>query len=452
MEIRQFEDKALSHFSYAILSESAREIVLIDPARDIQPYLDYAEGKDARITGVIETHPHADFVSGHLELHRRAGATLYASALQQVEYPHSAFDEGAVLEIGEIRLKPINTPGHSPDSISVVLEQDGRDHAVFTGDTLFIGDCGRPDLRESTGNVTAKREELAAAMYHSLREKLAILPDEVLVYPAHGAGSLCGKALSAASESTIGDEKKGNWSLQPMAEADFIRELTADQPFVPKYFTYDVALNRRGADDLKPALSAVPRSGTTIPSDGSALLVDTRPEAAFKAGHLPGAINVQDGGKFETWLGSIVAPEETFYLLAADEDSLTRLIGRTAKIGYEAFVRGGIVTAGSTGLVSEDVFDHEAFRKDPAAYTIVDVRNRPEVKGLPVFEGAINIPLPELRERVGEVPTGKPIVVHCAAGYRSAAGSSILSAALNGDAQVFDLGEEIRSYQTKAAH
>ncbi len=452
MDIKQFEDKALAHFSYAVLSTCAKAVVVIDPARDVQPYLDYAAKNDARITAVIETHPHADFVSGHMELHRRTGATLYASAIQQVSYLHEPFDEGAVLEIGKIRLKPLNTPGHSPDSISVVLEHEGADRAVFTGDTLFVGDCGRPDLRETTGNVTAKREELAAAMYDSLREKLATLADDVIVYPAHGAGSLCGKALSAASQSTIGDEKLSNWSLQPMSEADFIRELTADQPFVPKYFTYDVAVNRRGADDLQASLAKVDMGNVVPALADSIVIVDTRKEADFKAGHLPNAINIQAGGKFETWLGSIIGPEEPFYLIGADEAGLKDLVARTGKIGYEPFIKGAYVVAGAPRGEQAAVLDKEAFSRNPNAYTIVDVRNRPEVKSKPVFGGAINIPLPELRERASEVPTDKPVVVHCAAGYRSAAGSSILANALGDQVEVFDLGERIQSFLQQQAH
>ena len=199
MKIEQFEDKSLSHYSYAILSECDRQVVLVDPSRDIRPYLTYAENNEAKITGVIETHPHADFVSGHLELHQTTGATIYCSALVGAVYPHQSFDDGDVIHFGKITLKALNTPGHSPDSISIVLMHDGKDKAVFTGDTLFIGDCGRCDLRESAGDLTAKRKELAAKMYHSLRENLAVLNACVIVYPAHGAGTLCGKALSEAN-------------------------------------------------------------------------------------------------------------------------------------------------------------------------------------------------------------------------------------------------------------
>ena len=448
MEIRQFEDKGLSHFSYAILSNSVSEMVVIDPSRDITPYLEFAQKTSSKIIAIIETHPHADFVSGHLELHNATGATIYASKLQKVSYPHQAFDEADVLEFGKVKLKALNTPGHSPDSISIVLEHEGKDKAVFTGDTLFIGDCGRPDLREGTGDVTATRDELAKAMYYSLREKLATLSDEVVVYPAHGAGSLCGKALSSATESTIGEEKATNWSMQEMSESEFVTALLADQPFVPKYFTYDVSVNRKGAPELVRALSAItiePQAGELMEE---VLVIDTRPEEEYKRGHIAGSINLQDGGKFETWLGSIVMPGEAYYLVGSSAEMLSEIIRKTAKIGYEGFIQGAFVV--SSGPEKQPGLDQANFEMNPEFFTIVDVRSASEARQQPVFQNAMNIPLPELRERVGEIPLGKPVVVHCAAGYRSAAGSSIISRAVGDSAKVFDLGEAIRNFQQTA--
>ena len=188
MQIQQFEDKSLSHYAYAILSECENEIVLIDPARDTSPYLQFAQANQATIIGVIETHPHADFVSGHLELHQNHAATIYCSSLVGATFPHQTFDDDDVLQFGKIKLKAINTPGHSPDSISIILEHNGKNKAVFTGDTLFIGDCGRPDLRENAGNLTAAREDLAAKMYHSLRKKLMVLADDVIVLSGTRSG------------------------------------------------------------------------------------------------------------------------------------------------------------------------------------------------------------------------------------------------------------------------
>ena len=450
MQIEQFEDKGLAHFSYAILSECAREVVLIDPARNPRPYYDFAKAHDATIVAVIETHPHADFVSSHLEIAQATGAVIRVSKLLGADYAHEAFDEGDAFSVGKLTFRALNTPGHSPDSLSIVLSRAGRDVAVFTGDTLFIGDVGRPDLRETAGNLTARREELAAQLYHSLRDKLLPLADDVLVYPAHGAGSLCGKALSGASSSTIGAEKASNPMLRPLSEADFVRELLADQPFIPKYFGYAVTLNKVGAPSYAPSIHRVRHLPTSAALEAGALLIDTRPEAEFKKGHVAGAINLQQGGKFETWLGSVVGPEEAFYLLAADEATRENLLEKTAKIGYEARLKGALLgtpapTATTPGL------DVDAFRAHPGHYTIVDIRNPVEHRDEPLFAGALNIPLPELRERAGEIPTDKPVVVHCAGGYRSAAGSSIVAAALPGTA-VLDLGEAVKSFSVAVLH
>lgn len=439
MKIQQFEDKGLAHYSYAVLSGTT--IALIDPSRDVTPYLLYAEEHGAKIVAVIETHPHADFVSGHLELFKTIGATVYCSALQEAVYPHEAFDEGDVIDLSGIKLKALNTPGHSPDSISIVLEENGKDKAVFTGDTLFIGDCGRPDLRENTGAVSAKREDLARQMYYSLRDKLMVLDDDVIVYPAHGAGTLCGKALSEAASSSIGEETLTNWSLQSMSEKDFVRELISEQPFVPVYFPYDVSVNKQGAENLDVALRKVVKG---IPDDKDTILIDTRPAAAFKEAHLPGAINLQDGGKFETWLGSIVAPGEAFYLLAENDAALETVIKKTTKIGYEGFIKKAFT--GAKGNISMGLIDLDRFKADTSKYTIIDIRNPAEVKAHPVFSNAINIPLYELREKADTIPVDKPVVVHCAGGYRSAAGSSIVDAVLHGKIPVYDLGEAINSF------
>ncbi|WP_461490515.1 MBL fold metallo-hydrolase [Pontibacter sp. HJ8] len=445
MKIQQFEDKGLAHYAYAVLCEKTGEVILIDPARDPQPYYDYAASNKAKIVGVIETHPHADFVSSHVEIHEKTGATLYSHSLVGAAYPHQSLDEGAELQIGEVKLKALHTPGHSPDGISIVLEHEGRDKAVFTGDTLFIGDVGRPDLRESAGNITAKREELARQMYHSTREKLMKLDDDVLVYPAHGAGTLCGKDLSEASSSTIGAEKKSNYALQPMSEEEFVKILTEDQPFIPKYFGYDVDLNKQGAPAYQSSLENVKRREKNYQPPAGALVVDGRNVKTFKKGHVKGALNIQNGNKFETWLGSIVGPDEHYYLIAASEEELSNLVSKAAKIGYEQLIDGAFVqdVAAET---SSPILDVEEFSRHQDKYTIVDVRNTSEVQGGRFFEKAINIPLPELRERANEIPADKPVVVHCAGGYRSAAGSSIVEAALPGT-RVLDLGEAIHTFK-----
>lgn len=450
MQIKQWEDENLAQFSYAILSDCEKKVVLIDPARNPQQYLDYAKENNAAIIGIIETHPHADFVSSHLELHQTTGATIYTSKDVHAFYPHQAFDEGQAIQLGKIKLTALNTPGHSPDSISILLEHEGKQKAVFTGDTLFIGDCGRTDLREGAGKMQTTRTELAKQMYHSLRDKLMKLDDDVTVYPAHGAGTLCGKNLSKESSSTIAEEKKTNWSLQDATEEEFVQNLLADQPFVPHYFPYDVELNRKGATGLKDSIDTI-KTGNKVDEKTVAVLdktlwvIDTRKEEDFKNGHLPHSINLMEKGKFETWLGSIIKPEEKFYLVSDSKEQLQTMLERTAAIGYESQVAEGFVI--ESGIVKEEKINVGEFKNHQQHYTIVDVRNTSEVKEGRIFQNSISIPLAEIRNRVNEIPTDKPIVVHCAGGYRSAAASSLIHAQLNGKVKVFDLGEAIKEFQ-----
>ncbi|SIS71170.1 MBL fold metallo-hydrolase [Belliella pelovolcani] len=442
-EIKQFEDDGLAHFSYAIYTEG--KVVLIDPGRNPQQYYDYAKEKKATIVGVIETHPHADFVSSHLEIQQTLNVPIYISELVNVHYDFTPFDEGDVIALADgVKLKALFTPGHSPDGISVILEEDGVDIAVFTGDTMFIGDVGRPDLREAAGSIQAQRTELAKMMYHSTREKLMKLDDEVLVYPAHGAGSLCGKSLSKEKVSTIGQEKLTNYALQPMTEEEFVAVLLEDQPFIPKYFPFSVEVNRKGAKAYQLAKSEVTLLRENTVSLEEAYIIDGRNQAAFKSSHLPDAINIMNGAKFETWLGSIVPPTAEYYLLAGSEAELEEMISKTTKIGYEPFIKGAFVYSRTDGS-SMPMFDRNAFDANPESYTILDIRNSGEVFQNQVFDGAINIPLPELMERAKELPTDKPIIVHCGTGYRSAAGSSIVHQILKG-VKVIDMGSAILDY------
>ncbi|SFC38382.1 Glyoxylase, beta-lactamase superfamily II [Flagellimonas taeanensis] len=340
--IERFYDEDLAHASYAILSND--EIALIDPGRNPQPYYDYAENYNANIVAVIETHLHADFVSGHLEIHNTTGSELYASKFAKAKYPHTTLDNDDIIVVGNIELKALNTPGHSPDSISVLLidEQDTR-QAIFTGDTLFVGDVGRPDLREEDGDIATQEKELAHQMYSSTRNVLMKLGKEIKVYPAHGAGSLCGKNISSDQSSTIGRELEENPALQPMDEVTFVDFLLDDQPFVPKYFKHDVSLNRNGADSLDESLKAVPVVENEIFQDGIAI-IDARSQEQFKSGYHPGAINIAAGGKFETWLGTILSPQEPFYLVAENKESLKNLMGKTAKIGYEKNIKAALTS------------------------------------------------------------------------------------------------------------
>jgi len=445
MKIEQFYDEGLAHASYAILSED--EMVVIDPARDPQPYYDFALKNNARIIGVIETHPHADFISSHLEIHKTTGAVIYVNSLVGAEYPHQVFDGGDAITVGRLTLEALYTPGHSPDSNSILLlDEEGKERAIFTGDTLFVGDVGRPDLRENTGNHKVKAEELARKLYRSVREKIMTLPEDVTIYPAHGKGSLCGKNISADLFSTVGKEIKENSALQPMSEDEFVTLITNDQPWIPKYFDYNVAVNKVGSESFEQSIKQATAVLHAENLEEGVLLVDTRPAQEFRAGHLKHAINIPDGKKFETWVGSIISPGESFYLIGADEKSLHILMQKIAKIGYEKWVTG--LLWGEIGSVTEAEFNEAEFQKQPDRYTIIDIRHDNEVKNGKIFENAISIPLPRLRESVAQIPTDKPIVVHCAGGLRSAIGTSLVSQKIK-NVPVLDMGNYIKNFKEK---
>jgi len=442
MNIKQFEYKPLSHYSYAIISDG--EMAVIDPERNPQQYYAFAKANHAKIVAVIETHPHADFVSSHLEIHKETGATIYNSEKLGADYPHQSFDDGDTIKLGNSTLMAINTPGHSPDSITIVASE-GKETTLFTGDTLFIGDVGRPDLREKAGNMKAKRSALAEMMYDTIITKFKNLPDDAVVYPAHGAGSLCGKNLSDAASSTLGNERMGNWAFKKQSKQEFMATILDGQPFIPHYFGFDVDTNKTGADNLEPVISKIPFAEKSI-ADG--LIVDMRDEASFKKGHLKGSINIQAvsvTSKFETWLGSIVKPKEAFTLVLDDKENKSNLLHRIAKIGYEKQLKQ-VITISEENLVKTEQLDLADFKKHPDNYTIVDIRNNSEVEAGKFFESAISHPLNELRATAKDIPIHKPIVVHCAGGYRSAAGSSILDRKLKG-VTIYDLSDAVKQFQ-----
>jgi len=444
MHIESYYDESLAHASYLVLS--GKEAVVIDPQRDPEPYLQFIGARSASLIGILETHPHADFVSSHLELHRQTGAPIYHSHMLGAQYEHEAFDEGDTLKVGSASIHPLHTPGHSPDSLTYLLkDSDDKGVAIFTGDTLFIGDVGRPDLREKAGHTQGKREELARMMYRTLQDKIKPLEDHLIVYPAHGAGSLCGKNMSDERSSTLGQQRRENWALQDITEDNFIDQLLDGQPHIPHYFGYAVELNRQGAPDLQPSLDAIDRLGRPDQIPAGSRIVDVRDEEVFKNNHYEHSYNIQLSGKFETWLGSIVKPEESFYLIAGSPEALKEAKYRAARIGYEALIRGGLVNA-TTARANGQHLDTEAFAKKTDEYTIVDIRQPSEAETNMLFDHATNIPLAELRERAAEIPTDKPVVVHCAGGYRSAVGYSILQEALP-HTQIFDLSDDVEQFQ-----
>lgn len=443
MKVKQFYDTDLAHASYAVLSKG--QLAVIDPGRDPQPYYDYAREQEARIVAVMETHPHADFISSHLEIHQKTGATLYASQKTDAQYPHQGFDTGDELKLGQLRLQAFNTPGHSPDSISILLlDKEGRQQAVFTGDTLFVGNVGRPDLREKGGEIESQKQQLARQMFHSTRDFFMKLDPGVVVYPAHGAGSLCGRNISEDLSSTIEHELRQNEMLQKMSENAFVEALLAEQPYIPKYFKNSIALNKRGAAALHASLLKVPRLTDDEPLEAGVQVIDARDQIRFKNEHIKGALNLMEGPKFETWLGSLLEPHEPFYLLADEEDKLDRLIKKAAKIGYEENIKGAMVNR-KPGEKHSRFINLEHFKANPEAYQVVDIRNEEELEEGKLFAHAQHIPLYELRERIGEVKTDKPVVVHCGSGYRSAAGFSILESELP-NTTIYDLSTAVKEY------
>ncbi|MCC4229296.1 MBL fold metallo-hydrolase [Zunongwangia profunda] len=445
MIIEQFNDEALAHYSYAIVSEG--QMAIVDPSRNPMPYYVFAEAHNAKIVAVFETHPHADFISSHLQIHEETTATIFVSKLVGADYDHKSFDEGDSFQLGKVNFSALNTPGHSPDSITVVAKE-GEETALFTGDTLFIGNVGRPDLRENAGNMKAKRIELAKDMYNTMQTKFNDLPDDALVYPAHGAGSLCGKNMSSDSSSTLGNERMGNWAFKEQSEEEFVEEILKDQPFIPSYFGFDVDVNKTGALNVQKAKYNVPIFLNVDEVEEGLMIVDTRGGDDFKKSHLPGSINIMATSpkqKFETWLGAIIQPEEYYYLVVPSVENIDALLERVAKIGYEKQLKA-VITVAENLKGSMEFLEVEDFKEHPSEYTIVDIRNASEVAEGKFFERAIPIPLNELRNRTDEIPTDKPIVVHCAGGYRSAAGSSIIDKQLS-LATVFDLSDAVKDFK-----
>ncbi|RMF53136.1 MAG: MBL fold metallo-hydrolase [Bacteroidetes bacterium] len=450
MIVKQFLDEPLAQYGYAIISEG--EMAVIDPGRDERPYLELAEATGAKIVASLLTHPHADFVSSYWAIAQKTGATVYASELIGLLVPKwTGLKDGDEIRVGKVRLKAYLTPGHSPDSMTYVLyDEQGREYAAFTGDWLFIGDVGRADLRSKAGNIQKQREDQARDMYRSLRRMFSLLQESTLVYPAHGAGTLCGKALKQFNASTIGVERMDNWAVLLAHQADeqtFIEALVTGQPHIPKYFPNSVEVNRRGPSSYEEGLKTVQVLGALTAEsakrrDPQATVVDARPAHLFRQGHLKGAINIPLGKSFNTWLGSLIDPKEPYYLIVSSQAAYESAIAQVLAIGYEANLKGVFIGVSYTEETGPEPFPNvEVLRNDGRAYTVIDVRDPDEVGANPLVPHSIHIRLADLRERLHEVPTGKPIAVHCAGGYRSAVGSSILLAA--GLSPVYDIGEAI---------
>ena len=441
MKIEQYYLACLSHASYMITDERTKTAAVVDPQRDIDQYLKDAAAGGYTIKHVFLTHFHADFIAGHIELRDKAGATIHLGSKAEAEFECVQLNDGDAIEFGDVKMEIMETPGHTPEGITILVYDLAKSTteplAALTGDTLFIGDVGRPDLLASIG-VTA--DELADMLYESIN-KLVKLPDATLVYPAHGAGSLCGKALSNETVSTIGEQKKFNYALQPMSREDFKKIVTADQPEAPDYFVHDAILNRKERtalhDAMEKQLKPLPLDEVVAMQQAGAQILDVRDGIDFEGEHLKGAINIALSGKYATWAGSMLTHDKPIVVIA-EEGGEEEAVMRLGRIGFDnvaGYLEGGMRALESRPELAERteritapaLAEWLAGERAAAGPTpvVLDIRSEAEHAGGHIA-GSLNIPLPSLEERIGEVPAGKPVVVHCAGGYRSAIGASVL--------------------------
>ena len=475
MYFKQFYLNCLAHASYLIGSEG--EAAVVDPQRDVEQYLEAAEAQGLKIKYVIETHLHADFVSGHRELAARTGAEIVFGEKAGAAFTHRAVKDGEELTIGKVKLRVMETPGHTPESICILVtdthESTGEDarapspQKILTGDTLFIGDVGRPDLAGAKGYTS---QMMAGMMYDTLHEKLLKLPDETEVYPAHGAGSMCGKNLSTETSSTIGQQRKFNYALQPMSKEDFVAMMLTDLSDAPGYFSRDAEINRAGA----AALNQLPRPRPLSPAEVDELakqgevILDVRSAAEFGAGHVPGSLNIGLGGQFASWAGCLIPMEAPVVIVADSIEKVNEAQLRLARVGLESvkgFLSGGIDAWKAAGLKTAGVTQvsvaelKELIQVEPALQ-VIDVR-RPAEYQSGHAPGAIAAPLVNLRTSLPKLALNSswPTALICAGGYRSSAATSILQQ--NGFTNLFnvtggtkawiDAGYEVESSVTAAA-
>jgi len=437
MILHQFYLNCLAHASYLIGDEQTATAVVVDPQRDVDQYLSFAAERGLTIRHVILTHFHADFIAGHLELHEQTGATIHLGRSATAEYPFEPFGDGDSIELGGVRLAALETPGHTPESISILVfdraVSDSVPHAVLTGDTLFVGDVGRPDLRAALG---WSANDLGSLLYDSLHSKLLKLPDSSLVYPAHGAGSLCGKALSKETVSTIGEQRKTNYALQPLSKEAFIELVTADQPEAPSYFTYDAVLNSRKRQTLTEALTwelrPLPLDDCLELQRHRVQLLDTREAAEFAAAHIKGTINIGLGGQYATWAGSLLDRERPIVVIA-DPGAERQAALRLGRIGFDhviGYLDGGMASAaGRSEVVTETlrVSPERAAEQITSneALKLIDIRAAGE-RAAKSIAHSTHIPLQRLVEDTRDMPRETPMLVHCAGGYRSSIAASLL--------------------------
>lgn len=437
MIFKQFYLPCLAHASYLIGDETTGTAAVVDPQRDIDQYIAFASEHGLKIKHVFLTHLHADFVAGHLELRDRVGATIYLGSTAKTAYAFTPLHDGGILEFGRIRLKALETPGHTPESVSIVVydlnASDTVPYGVLTGDTLFIGDVGRPDLRVALGWSAT---DLGGMLFDSLHEKLLPLPDQSLVYPAHGAGSLCGRAISKETVSTMGEQRRWNYALQPMTKEAFIGVVTADQPDAPPYFTYDAVLNSQERPTLDEALAREMKplaldTVLAIQVEGAQIL-DTRDPDEFASAHLAGSINVGLGGQYATWAGTVLDHAHPIVIIATpgrEHESAIRL----GRIGFDhiaGYLENGLRTLDSRPdlIVSTERLSAQAAAERLASAQpplAIDVRTQREREQKHI-DGSLSVPLNRLADHLPSLPKDRPLLVYCAGGYRSSVAASLL--------------------------
>ncbi|MGW1104473.1 MBL fold metallo-hydrolase [Streptomyces sp. NPDC002540] len=435
MLFTQYYLDCLSQASYMIADETTGQAVVVDPRRDVSEYLADAQAHGFTVVGVINTHFHADFVAGHLEMADRTGAWIGYGRRAETEYPIRKLAEGERVSLGDVTLQIMETPGHTPESISVLVYEHADDtvpYGVLTGDALFIGDVGRPDLLASVG-VTA--DELGAMLHDSVQNKLMALPDAVRVFPAHGAGSSCGKNLSTEKQSTIGEQRATNYACVPMSREDFVALVTAGQSAAPGYFAFDAELNRKDRLLFDPAAAPRPLSldEFTELRRAGAVVVDARSPQEFANGHLRGAVNVPVEGRFAEQAGTVLDPADELVVMAPEnreEEVVTRLarIGFDRAVGYlrnpeDALEALAGEVAPASRLAAAQLRTALGGENPPL---VIDVRTCGERSANGFIEGALHMALSELPERLGEIPADRPLVLHCAGGHRSSIAASLL--------------------------
>ncbi len=437
MNVEQIYTGCLAQGAYYITSDG--EAAIIDPLREVQPYLDRLERDGVKLKYIFETHFHADFVSGHLDLSKKTGAPIVYGPTALPKFDFIGAKDGEEFKIGKITMVVLHTPGHTMESTTYLLrDENGKDHAIFTGDTLFIGDVGRPDLAQKATGLT--QEQLAAKLYHSLRDKIMTMADDVIVYPAHGAGSACGKNMSKETVSTVGQQKKFNYALRAdMTEAEFIKEVTEGLLPPPAYFGMNVAMNKEGYESiekvLQQGLQALSVKEFEVAAEESgALLLDTRANGEFSKGFIPQSINIGLKGDFAPWVGAMIVDVKQPILLIAAPGTEEEAVTRLSRVGFDnvlGYLKGGFDAWKEAGLevdaVDRITADEFATRLKKDKGMVLDVRKESEFEAEHV-ENAVSKPLAYINEWIRDINPNEHFFMHCAGGYRSMIAASILQA------------------------